>query len=181
MGQLSSLQFGIFNWLDDSCRSLAETYEQRLRMLEYADRAGYFAYHLAEHHGTPLSTAPSPNLFFALAAQRTRRLRFGPMIYLLPKYHPVRLIEEICMLDQLSGGRLELGVGRPASPFEAAIYGLDLAESRAMTLEFLELLTRALATGELEYTGQYFQLKNVQLPLRPVQRPYPPCGTRRSA
>src|SRR5262249_37165792 len=62
---MSGLQFGIFDWLDDGGQSLAEAYEQRLKMLEYADRAGYFAYHLAEHHGTPLSTAPSPNLFFA--------------------------------------------------------------------------------------------------------------------
>jgi alkanesulfonate monooxygenase SsuD/methylene tetrahydromethanopterin reductase-like flavin-dependent oxidoreductase (luciferase family) len=171
---MSGLQFGIFDWLDDGGRSLPDAYEQRLKMLEYADRAGYFAYHLAEHHGTPLSTAPSPNLFFALVSQRTKRLRFGPMVYLLPKYHPVRLIEEICVLDQLSGGRLELGVGRPASPFEAAIYGVDLAESRAVALEFLELLTRALATGEIDYAGKYFQMKGVRLPLRPVQQPYPP-------
>ncbi len=171
---MSGLQFGIFDWLDDSGRSLAEGYEQRLKMLEYADRAGYFAYHLAEHHGTPLSTAPSPNLFFALLAQRTRRLRFGPMVYLLLKYHPVRLIEEICVLDQLSGGRLELGVGRPASPFEAAIYGLDLTDSRPMTLEYLDLLTSALATGRIDHEGKYFQMKDVRLTLRPVQRPYPP-------
>ncbi|MDP3768763.1 MAG: LLM class flavin-dependent oxidoreductase, partial [Dehalococcoidia bacterium] len=105
------LRFGIFDWLDDSRRGLAETWALRLTMLEYADRAGFFAYHLAEHHGTPLSTAPSPNLFLMAVAQRTRQLRFGPMVYLLPMYHPIRLIEEICILDQISGGRLELGVG----------------------------------------------------------------------
>jgi alkanesulfonate monooxygenase SsuD/methylene tetrahydromethanopterin reductase-like flavin-dependent oxidoreductase (luciferase family) len=171
---MSGVQFGIFDWLDDGGQSLAQAYEQRLRMLEYADRAGYFAYHLAEHHGTPLSTAPSPNLFFALVAQRTKQLRFGPMVYLLGMYQPVRLIEEICVLDQLSGGRLELGVGRPASPFEAAIYGMDVAESRPMALEALELLTRALATGEIDYDGRYYQMKGVRLTLRPLQQPYPP-------
>ena len=90
---MASLQFGIFDWLDDNRAGLAETYEQRLKMLEYADANGYFAYHQAEHHGTPLSIAPSPNLFFTLVAQRTRRLRFGPMVYPLPMYEPVRLIE----------------------------------------------------------------------------------------
>ncbi len=132
---MSGLTFGIFDWLDDARRGLAETWEERLRMLEYADRAGFFAYHLAEHHGTPLSTAPSPNLFFTLLAKRTTRLRFGPMVYLLPMYHPVRLIEEICLLDQVSGGRFELGVGRPASPHEAALYGVEMAEARAAAHE----------------------------------------------
>ena len=121
--QRPRIRFGIFDWID-ARRSLDLTtlYDERLQMLEYADEAGFYSYHLAEHHGTLLSVGPSPNLFFPLVARRTKRLRFGPMVYLLPMYQPVRLIEEICVLDQLSGGRLELGVGRPASPFEAAIY-----------------------------------------------------------
>jgi alkanesulfonate monooxygenase SsuD/methylene tetrahydromethanopterin reductase-like flavin-dependent oxidoreductase (luciferase family) len=168
------LRFGIFDWLDDSRRGLAATWEQRLRMLEYADQAGFFAYHLAEHHGTPLSTAPSPNLFFTAVAQRTRRLRFGPMVYLLPMYHPIRLMEEICILDQISGGRLELGVGRPASPYEAAMYGTDMAEARAEAHEALALLTTGLATGEVNFEGKYYRIKDVKLVLRPLQRPYPP-------
>src|SRR6059036_653719 len=171
---MSGLTCGIFDWLDDARRGLAETWEERLRMLEYADRAGFFAYHLAEHHGTPLSTAPSPNLFFTLLAKRTTRLRFGPMVYLLPMYHLVRLIEEICLLDQLSGGRLELGVGRPASPHEAALYGVEMAEARAAAHEAIAVITSVLASGEINFDGKYYRLKDVKLVLRPVQRPYPP-------
>lgn len=171
---MGRLKFGIFDWLDDSRRGLAETWELRLKMLEYADRAGFFAYHLAEHHGTPLSTAPSPNLFFATLAQRTRRLRFGPMVYLLPMYHPIRLLEEICILDQLSGGRLELGVGRPASPHEAALYGTDMTEARAAAHEALALMTSGLATGVVNFEGKHYRIKDVKLRLRPVQHPYPP-------
>jgi len=170
----SRLRFGIFDWLDDTRRSLVETWELRLKMLEYADRAGFFAYHLAEHHGTPLSTAPSPNLFFMALAQRTRQLRFGPMVYLLPMYHPIRLIEEICILDQWSGGRLEVGVGRAASPYEAALYGSGMAEARAETHEALALITSGLASGEVDFEGKYYRLKDVKLLLRPAQRPYPP-------
>ena len=103
--------------------SLADYYEDRLKIVEAYDRAGFYGYHLAEHHATPLGMAPSPNVFLAAVAQRTRRLRFGPMVYVLPLYHPLRLIEEICMLDQMSGGRLEIGFGRGASPIELAIYG----------------------------------------------------------
>ena len=61
---------------------------------------------------------PRPALFFAALAQRTRKLRFGPLVYLLPFYHPLRLIEEVCMLDQMSGGRFQLGVGRGVSMYE---------------------------------------------------------------
>src|SRR3984893_12735422 len=105
-----SVRFAIFDWLDESGRGQGETYAERLRMLELADGLGFYCYHLAEHHATELSTVPSPNLFLAAAAQRTHRIRMGPLSYVLPTYNPLRLLEEICMLDQLSHGRLELGV-----------------------------------------------------------------------
>ena len=75
---------------------LAELYANRLKQLEALDQAGFFAYHLAEHH-TPAvhSMAPSQNVFLAAASQRTERLRFGPSVYVLPLHHPLRLIEEI--------------------------------------------------------------------------------------
>jgi alkanesulfonate monooxygenase SsuD/methylene tetrahydromethanopterin reductase-like flavin-dependent oxidoreductase (luciferase family) len=130
-----TLRFGIFDWIDDDRGDLNDRLETELQMLEYADQHGFYAYHMAEHHGTPLATIASPNLFFMLLAQRTRRLRFGPMVYLLPIYHPVRLIEEIALLDNLSGGRMELGVGRNASPHEAALYGLDMSTSREVARE----------------------------------------------
>ena len=90
---------------------LHQQYEERLKLIEAYDRAGFHAYHLAEHHATPLGMAPSPSVFLAAVAQSTKRLRFGPLVYTLSLYHPLRLVEEICMLDQMSGGRLELGIG----------------------------------------------------------------------
>src|SRR5882724_2510700 len=113
MGQLT---FGVFDHLDRGGRSIADLFEQRLRIVELYDRAGFHAYHLAEHHSTPLGMAPSPSVFLSAVAQRTKALRFGPLVYTVNLYHPLRLIDEICMLDQLSGGRLELGVGRGISP-----------------------------------------------------------------
>jgi alkanesulfonate monooxygenase SsuD/methylene tetrahydromethanopterin reductase-like flavin-dependent oxidoreductase (luciferase family) len=112
------LRFGVFDWVDDGDRPTADLYEDRLRMVEYADRGPFWCYHVAEHHGTPLGLAPSPNLFLAAAAQRTRRIRLGTLVNVLPLYDPVRLWEEVCMLDHLSGGRLELGIGRGGSPGE---------------------------------------------------------------
>ena len=106
------MEFGVFDHLDRSDTALADFYEDRLAIVEAYDRAGFYAYHLAEHHSTPLGMAPSPSVFLSAVAQRTRRLRFGPLVYAMPLHHPLRLIEEICMLDQMSGGRLEIGFGR---------------------------------------------------------------------
>jgi alkanesulfonate monooxygenase SsuD/methylene tetrahydromethanopterin reductase-like flavin-dependent oxidoreductase (luciferase family) len=106
------MEFGVFDWIDRDPLLLADTYEQRLQVVAAADAAGFWCYHLAEHHGTPLGMAPAPGLFLAAASQRTRRIRLGPLVYLLPLYNPVRLAEEIAMLDHLSRGRLELGIGR---------------------------------------------------------------------
>src|SRR5258707_148677 len=107
-----AVRFAIFDWLDESGRDQGETYAERLRMLELADKAGFYCYHLAEHHATELSTVPSPNLFLSAVAQRTRRIRLGPLSYILPIYDPIRLLEQICMLDHLTGGRPQLGLRR---------------------------------------------------------------------
>src|SRR5204862_526966 len=106
------MDLGIFDHLDRREVPLDEFYESRLRLLEKYDAAGFSAYHLAEHHATPLGLAPVPGIFLAAATQRTRRIRLGPCVYCLPLYDPLRLIEEVCMLDQLSRGRFDLGVGR---------------------------------------------------------------------
>jgi alkanesulfonate monooxygenase SsuD/methylene tetrahydromethanopterin reductase-like flavin-dependent oxidoreductase (luciferase family) len=165
------VRFAIFDWLDESGRGQGETYEERLRMLELADRAGFYCYHLAEHHTTELSTVPSPNLFLAAAAQRTRRLRLGPLSYILPLYDPVRLLEEICMLDQLSGGRLELGLSRGSTGEH--IDG-DPEKARAVFNEAFEVILMGLSTGEIDYHGTHFVFDHLITRLRAVQRPYPP-------
>jgi alkanesulfonate monooxygenase SsuD/methylene tetrahydromethanopterin reductase-like flavin-dependent oxidoreductase (luciferase family) len=168
------VKFGIFDWIDRNQLPLPDLYEQRLRYLEYADEAGFYCYHLAEHQATPLGMAPSPGLFLSAAMQRTHRLRLGPLVYLLPLYNPLRLAQEICMLDNMSRGRLEVGVGRGVSAYELAFYKVTPQESRAMFREALDVLTSALASGKVSYEGQYFSFKDVHLHLEPCQRPYPP-------
>ena len=151
-----------------------QLYEERLQLLEAADTAGFFCYHLAEHHATPLGMAPSPALFLTAAAQRTRRIRLGPLVYLLPLYNPLRLIEEVCMLDQLSGGRLELGVGRGVTPYELRYFGVDAAGTRAIFDEALAVLVAGLTHGRLTFEGQHYRYHDVPMELRPLQQPYPP-------
>ena len=171
---MGTIGFGIFDHIDKQRRPLGATFEDRLRLLAAAEAAGFTSYHLAEHHATPLCMAPSPNLFLAALAQRTQRLRFGPLVYLLPLYDPLRLIEEICMLDQLSGGRFELGVGRGISPIELGFHGLDPAEAPARFAEVLDILLAGLGQTRLTHHGRFYDYTDVPIELAPVQRPHPP-------
>jgi alkanesulfonate monooxygenase SsuD/methylene tetrahydromethanopterin reductase-like flavin-dependent oxidoreductase (luciferase family) len=168
------MKFGVFDHVDDSGLPLAEHLEARLAMVEAYDAHGFYCYHVAEHHGTPLGLAPSPGVFFAAVSQRTTRLRFGPLVYLLPIYDPLRLVEEVAMLDALSNGRFQLGVGRGVSPIELGFHGLDMAEQRGRFDEALEVLRRGLSSAVLEFAGQYYRYDRVPMALRPVQRPHPP-------
>jgi len=172
---MTGVTFGLFDWIDRSGAPLQQLYEERLRLLEVADEAGFYAYHLAEHHATPLGMASSPGVFLAAAAQRTSRIRLGPLVYLLPMYNPLRLIDEICMLDQLSGGRLELGVGRGVSPYELAYFGVQGDDTaRSIFDEAFQVILQGLTHERLTFEGEHFQYRDVPIELRPFQQPYPP-------
>src|SRR4051812_366844 len=168
------MEFGVFDHLDRNELALRDFYEARLKIIEAYDRLGFYAYHVAEHHSTPLGMAPSPSVFLAAVAQRTRRLRFGPMVYALPLYHPLRMIEEICMLDQMSRGRLEIGFGRGSSPIELEYYGQDPNEAEDTYTEALDLILKGLTSSSLTHHGKVFNFDNVPMELQPLQKPHPP-------
>ncbi|MGY8684586.1 LLM class flavin-dependent oxidoreductase [Bradyrhizobium sp. UFLA05-153] len=170
----STLALGIFDHLDADGRDLAKQYDDRLLLAEACDRLGFYAYHLAEHHCTPHGRSPSPNLFLSSVAQRTTHLRIGPMVMLLSLHHPLRAFEEACMLDHLSGGRLELGIGRGSLPVELGYFGVSADAAPARYAEASEILVKAMRGGPLSYDGGHFQLDNVPLMLTPHQRPHPP-------
>ena len=139
---MTSLQFGIFDWVEASQRTPGEVFAHKLDLAEAADRAGLHAYLIAEHQGTPLSINASPSVLLSAMFQRTRRLRAGALTFCLPWYNPYRFYNEVCMLDQLSGGRLELGVGRGVSPIESMIFGLKSIDEAA---KFVPLANLALS------------------------------------
>jgi alkanesulfonate monooxygenase SsuD/methylene tetrahydromethanopterin reductase-like flavin-dependent oxidoreductase (luciferase family) len=168
------MKFGVFDHLDDAGIAYEDFFENRLRMTEIYDKADFYAYHIAEHHGTPLGLAGSPSVFLAAVAQRTKRIKLGAMVYPLPFYHPVRLLEEIGMLDRLSRGRLQLGVGRGVVPMELGFYGVDFAESGKMYHEAFQLLMKGFASDELTFDGNYYHFKDVPVLVKPMQKPHPP-------
>lgn len=168
------MEFGIFDHLDRNDLPLREFYEARLTLIEAYEQAGFYAYHVAEHHSTPIGMAPSPSVFLSAIAQRTKTLRFGPMVYALPLHHPLRLIEEICMVDQLSGGRLEIGFGRGSSATEVSFYGQDPAQAQDIYTEARALILQGLTHKTLTFEGKFFSFKDIPMELEPLQKPHPP-------
>ncbi len=164
----------VFDHVDDSGVTIARQLEERLRLAELYDRLDFHAYHVAEHHGTPLGRAPSPNVLLAAMAQRTERLLLGTLVNILPLYHPVRLIEEVCMLDHLSGGRLQVGVGRGVSPVEVGFYGVDAQGTREVFAEAFDILLKGLTSEVLDHDGEHWRVDGMEMTMRPLQRPHPP-------
>ena len=176
------MQFGIFDHMEQAApaagagpgEALGTLYEERLRMLEFADAAGFARYHKAEHHFTVLDAAPSSMVFFAAAAQRTRRIRLSALVSLLPFYHPLRLIEEICAVDHMSGGRLDIGAGKGISPVEHQLWGNDPDVAGARTVEALAILRAGMAGRTLSHAGPGYTFDSVPMVMTPVQKPHPP-------
>jgi alkanesulfonate monooxygenase SsuD/methylene tetrahydromethanopterin reductase-like flavin-dependent oxidoreductase (luciferase family) len=169
-----AMQFGIFDQNDHGPYPLAEQYDNRLKLIEFYDRAGFRTYHMSEHHSTPLNLAPSPSVFLAVIAQHTERLRLGALVYVLPAHHPLRLAEEICMLDHLSRGRLEVGIGRGASPHELRYFGVDPGSAPEMYIEAYNVIMQSLTRDEVNFSGKHYQFANVPIEMKPMQRPHPP-------
>jgi len=170
------LEFGLFDWVDTvPGLPTAELYDARLRVLVEGDRGGFSTYHLAEHHGTPLGLSPSPAVFLAAAARETERIRLAPTTFIVPLYDPLRLVQEICMLDQLSHGRLDIGVGKGSSPIEAAMYGLTPEDTAARFESMFPAIVEAMETGRFRRPGaEGPAAEEIPLHVPVYQRPHPP-------
>ncbi len=155
--------------------SHVEIYENQLRECEEAERLGFDHMWFFEHHVSPSSPIPSPNLMIAAAAQRTRRIRLGAMVNILPYRNPLLLAEEIAMLDTLTRGRLDMGVGRGLKPVEFDAFGVDQARSRRMFLESIDVMKRVWADENFIVERDWFRIDK-KTPLAPgvVQKPHPP-------
>ncbi|MCI0786980.1 MAG: LLM class flavin-dependent oxidoreductase [Chloroflexi bacterium] len=170
------MKFGIFDHVerrDDV--ALDRQYADRLELIAQADRGGIYGYHVAEHHHSPLSMVPSQGLYLAAIAAKTERINFGPLVYVLPLYHPIRLVEEICMVDNLSGGRYQVGIGKGAPIGEEfAMWGGDPAEVTERFEETLKILMLGLTQEFVSFSGKYYQFKDLWMELKPKQTPHPP-------
>jgi len=167
------MKVGLFDHVEWGDRPLATLFDERLQFAAAADEAGIYCLHVAEHHATPLNMVPVPGVYLGAVARATRRMRLGPLVYLLPLYSPLRLIEEIAMLDHLSHGRLEVGVGRGVSPFELKYHKVEHDQSRDIFIDAFDCISAGLVTDVLSYSGPHFSYADVPIALRPLQQPHP--------
>ena len=168
------VEFGVVDHVDRQDRPIHQTFDSRLKLIELCEKAGFSTFHITEHHFTPLGLAPSPLIFLAAASRITERIRLAPLVLITTLYNPLRLAAEICMLDHLTKGRIEIGTGRGVSPHELAFYNVDSREAPAIYKESVEVLIAALTQDTVDYHGKYFDYKNVPIELKPLQQPHPP-------
>jgi len=134
------MKFGLFDHVDLNDRPLSQQLRERIAFVLAAEKAGFYCYHVAEHHATPLNMVPVPGVYLGALAGATSSIRLGPLGYLLPLYSPLRLIEEICILDHLCNGRLDVGVGRGISPFELKYHDINPESSQRIFYESLDTI-----------------------------------------
>jgi alkanesulfonate monooxygenase SsuD/methylene tetrahydromethanopterin reductase-like flavin-dependent oxidoreductase (luciferase family) len=168
------MKFGVFDYIEGGDAPLHKTYEERIALIQALEDAGFYGYHLSEHHATPLSMTPSPSVFLAAAGRETSRIRLGTLLYLLPLYHPMRLLEELCMLDHLCGGRLDIGVGRGISPHEFEAFGEDFEQSAEAFEHCFNVLYQGFTRDRIDYSCARYTFKDTPVVIKPLQRPHPP-------
>jgi alkanesulfonate monooxygenase SsuD/methylene tetrahydromethanopterin reductase-like flavin-dependent oxidoreductase (luciferase family) len=162
------LQFGIWDHFErHPTLPVSEQYDERIALVQRAEELGFYGYHVAEHHNTPLDLAPSPTVYLSALAQRTSRIKLGTLVLILPDYHPVRLVQELCMLDQLSKGRLMPGVGRGVRDCEHEWFGVDPMDTRTRFADTLAVIESGVTTGKLSFHGKYYDFDGVPMDLHP--------------
>ncbi len=170
------MKFGIlqfFSWPDRRVE-LPTVYERALQRIEVMERAGYDAVWLTEHHFNDYSVCPSIPVMGAYAAARTKRIRIGAAVTLAALYHPLRLAEEIALLDILSGGRVNWGAGRGFDLREFKAFGITPEASGARFHEAVEIVMRAWRDEKLTFKSEHFSFENIEVLPKPLQRPHPP-------
>jgi alkanesulfonate monooxygenase SsuD/methylene tetrahydromethanopterin reductase-like flavin-dependent oxidoreductase (luciferase family) len=169
-----------FGWYHEIHRqapgqSDADAFEQAFQQAEAADRWGLDGFWLAEIHQQAARSVLSSPLNVATAiASRTKRIKVGTAVQVLPLTHPLRLAEETATVDQISGGRLMLGVGRSGNPRSYGAYGIPYSESRERFYETLDILVKAWTEDQFSYQGKFHSFDNARAVPRPFQKPHPP-------
>ncbi|HXH82910.1 MAG TPA: LLM class flavin-dependent oxidoreductase [Candidatus Tectomicrobia bacterium] len=151
-----------------------EIIRRELEQMEWSEALGFDQVWLTEHHFIDYGLSVDPATLASAAAARTRRVRIGLAAAILPFHHPIRLAEQMALVDILSDGRLDVGVGRGNRPAEFAGYRVPQEESRERFDETVDVMRRAWTDERLDHAGRFFRFEGVRVIPKPVQRPHPP-------
>lgn len=171
-----NLDFGIFNIMQqrDPAKAAHRVFEEAAEQTIAAEQMGYSRSWYAEHHFSNYSLCPSPLVMAAHMAGRTRKIRLGTAVVVAPLYTPARLLAEIGMVDILSGGRLDLGIGMGYQQYEFDRFCSTLENVREFTGEMLELIRLGLTQDTFEMQGKHIQIPRSSISCKPLQKPTPP-------
>jgi natural product biosynthesis luciferase-like monooxygenase protein len=174
----SLVKFGIFSlptYFPEVDGTLQEFYQHVLTMLRDAERLGFEHAWVNEHHFHPYGgMIPAPAVLLAAVAAQTTHIRLGTSVALLPLHNPLEQAESYAMLDQISGGRLDLGIGRGFIPYDYETMGLSYEDSQDRMFEVLDIMLAAWQRQPFSHHGHYYQYRDVSVWPAPLQRPHPP-------
>ncbi|WP_085991183.1 LLM class flavin-dependent oxidoreductase [Oceanobacillus senegalensis] len=167
------MEFGMFYVLESTDGEYKRIYDEMLGQIEFSEELGFDSVWLAEHHSTSYGSMPNPAVAMAAIAERTKRIKIGSLISVLPLGNPIRIAEDYAMADIISGGRLQFGVGRGYQPTEFKQLGVSMEDTRARFKEELEIITGLWTQDNFSYDGNFYQLEDVTLIPKPIQSPPP--------
>lgn len=171
------LEFALWDGIGgnpDPCECVADLYDEHVRLAERVEALGWHSYFTIEHQNSPIGRITAPTVFLTAVARATSKLRIGAMMWQLPFYHPIRLAQEVAMLDQLSRGRVEFGTGIGVHEHEFMRWGQDYYERAAISEEVLAVVKMAWTQDEVTFDGKYFHFDEALPQPKPYQKPYPP-------
>ena len=172
-----AMKFGIFIFGDNHPelgRSNQKYYEEVLTIGEWAEELGFDSFWLGEHHLYWYGTCVSPPMLIAALGQRTKRIRLGPAVSVLPLHHPLLVAEEYALADNLCGGRLNFAIGSGFSPVEYKTFGMTMEEAREKYWEVFDVILKAWTQEKFSHQGKYYQIEDGSLYMKPLQKPLPP-------
>ena len=152
----------------------SDLYDEHIRQVQMAEAVGFDHYYIIEHQGSFIGTIGSPSVLLTAIARHTDRIRLGAMIWQLPFHNPIRLAQEVAMLDHLSHGRVEFGTGIGVHEHEFIRWGLNFYDRREMTEESLNIIKMAWTQESVTYEGKYWKFDEAIALPRPFQNPHPP-------
>lgn len=169
------MEFGTFLLMQSPSADRAEImYSRGVEITQAAEDLGFRNMWLAEHHFSTYGYLSRPLTYAVHLANKTHRLRVGTAVIVVPLHHPLAIAEEIATVDLLSGGRLDVGLGRGYQRYEFERFGHDLAESRPRWEEAVDIILLALAGEPFSYEGKYYRIPETTLFPQPLQKPHPP-------
>jgi alkanesulfonate monooxygenase SsuD/methylene tetrahydromethanopterin reductase-like flavin-dependent oxidoreductase (luciferase family) len=164
----------LYGYGEDYDGQTADIYDEHIRLAQRVEELGWHSYFVIEHQNGDISRVTAPSVYLTAVARETSRLRIGAMMYQLPLHHPIRLAQEVAMLDQLSHGRVEFGTGIGVREHEFMRWNVNFYERAAMAEEVIAIVKMAWTQDEVTYDGKYWHFDEALPQPKPFQKPYPP-------